>query len=125
MFSPMFVSIWSPEFEAAATVLLPWGFAVVALFVVFAKFTESHQCAHLGCGIVLIVFGVMTLEVALMNKVLMSILFDANSLSVEAKELGDYRWSVVQVAVPALSFSLGTRFVGNWVTARRPSHKGG
>lgn len=115
------LSIWNPEFEAAAQALLPYAFFVITLFVFFAKLNEPYKCAHLLCGIVLILVGIFSLEIALMNKTLMSVLFETQAITKNARELADLRWSVFQIAIPALSFSFGTRFVGNWVTASRPA----
>ena len=117
------LSIWNPEYVVAAQALLPYCLWGIAVFVCFAKLSEPYQFGHLCCGLFLIFFGMLSLELVFASKEHLSIMLDAKNISKDAKEFGSLRWDIFQISVPALSFSFGTRFVGNWVTAKRPAKR--
>lgn len=116
----MELSIWSPDFVA----MHKWFFGIFLMgtvgFVIGARSFEPYQFGHLLCGMALVALGVGSLAVVLVNKDLANFLVDARMMMNEARDAANLVGTVIQVTMPAIAFSLGTRFIGNWVTMRPP-----
>lgn len=117
----MELSIWSPDFVAVHE----WFFGVFAAatvaFVLGARSFEPYQAGHLLCGVVLVLLGIMFLAVVIINGDLVNTLVDAKMMGNKARDDANLVASIIKITVPAIAFSLGTRFIGNWVTMRPPN----
>ena len=116
----MELSIWSPDFVS----LHKWFFGVFAVgtisFVVGARSFEPYRLGHMLCGVAPVMLGVGSLAVVITNKDLVNTLVDAKMMANEVRDATNLVGSVLQITLPAIAFSLGTRFIGNWVTMRPP-----
>ena len=116
----MEMMIWSPDFVTFYKGFFGIFVCGVIVFVLGAKTLEPYKMGHLLCGVALVVLGMGALAVVLTNKVLVDTLVEAKMMTGDAKDVSNLLASVLQITMPAISFSLGTRFIGNWVTTRPP-----
>lgn len=116
----MELSIWSPDFVSVHK----WFFGVFAAgtisFVVGARSFEPYRFGHMLCGVALVMLGVGSLAVVITNKDLIDTLVDAKMMTNEVRDTANLIGSILQITMPAIALSLGTRFIGNWVTMRPP-----
>jgi hypothetical protein len=77
------------------------------------------------CGVALVMLGVGSLAVVITNKGLIDTIVDAKMMTNEVRDTANLIGSILQITMTAIAFSLGTRFIGNWVTVNRPGFRGG
>lgn len=116
----MELSIWSPDFVAVHK----WFFGIFAVgtvsLVLLARSFEPYKVLHMLCGVALMMLGVGSLAFVIVNTDLVNTLVNAKMMGDEARDDANLIASILQITMPAIAFSLGTRFIGNWVTMRPP-----